>query len=885
MKFRFQLFILFCFGSLLATAQSTFTGYVKRQDSTVIAAYLAVIEIKENGSNFQTVKSYFDGSYKFSPNKSKTYILRASYPGYVDTTFKITTDKNGVPTPAMVTVVLKKDGMRLLGVIKGKEDDFPIAGAVISVKNVMTRKEDRVTTSIDGYYNIKLDYETNYRISIDKRSPGVINKYQDTAFYISTVGFNQPLDYRLDIALGPSTEFVTPNPDYKPVANQATKPVIEVGAPVKTEPTANNVPVEKTEQPDPTQAPNSSIATTETGERKKKKKDQIETVVIRDDAPAEEAKQKPAKQTKNRTKAETKNKKALNDSIVSAPETEERKKKKDTTITTPADTEKAAVYITLPQPLEDSIQVISDTTVIDSTASVTQLPTATVYVDSTNTAPVVTQQAIQDSTQIINPEILAKELAAKKAYDDSVSNSIAIQPKQVVDTIAQVNPILKQDTLVADTQKPTADSIARPQQVIPAQPVQDGLTTQKAYQDSIARVVLAIQQKAYEDSVAQAKTEDEKRAREAALSKAYEDSVNAVLATAYKLFVEDSIERAKAQQATIDRQLAEKKAHEEFVAMVLAAEKRQQDSIARAQKLALEAAAKKHYEDSVNTVITQIRQKQTQDSIDRVLAEKMRREQEIIRRKILEDSVKQVLAQYQQAMQQHLEESRQKAKQDSVQKAQERMARERKEQEAKREQEAKQQMENSQLVKAKQDAELSAERERRNKEQKALEEKQAEQARVAAEDSLARLKAADQGKSTNQTAAVTEPKPVTESVPVKPQPTVTETGTLIFSANSIYITADVKVQLTVLADKLKQNPALVFDAYGLASAEEAQSVSLSEKRIKAVEEILSKQGVPAGQIKTAWFGNSKALNGCLNPNCPEDLLKQNRVVVYRIVAN
>ena len=93
----------------------------------------------------------------------------------------------------------------------------------------MTRQEDRQTTGVNGQYNFKLDYETNYRVSIDKRSAGVFNKYRDTTFYVSTIGFNQPLDYKLDINLtkdltqhnempaGYNASKVTASKDLKPV--------------------------------------------------------------------------------------------------------------------------------------------------------------------------------------------------------------------------------------------------------------------------------------------------------------------------------------------------------------------------------------------------------------------------------------------------------------------------------------------------------------------------------------------------------------------------------------------------------------------------------------------------------------------------------------------
>ena len=95
----------------------------------------------------------------------------------------------------------------------------------------MTRKEDRFTTDVNGSYNLKMDYETNYTLRIDKMSPGILNKYEDTSFNISTIGFNKPLDFRLDIKLGPTNGYVAPRPEYDPHAkpvNRNLKPSLVV---------------------------------------------------------------------------------------------------------------------------------------------------------------------------------------------------------------------------------------------------------------------------------------------------------------------------------------------------------------------------------------------------------------------------------------------------------------------------------------------------------------------------------------------------------------------------------------------------------------------------------------------------------------------------------
>lgn len=185
----------------MTTHAQEFIGYVKKADSTSSPIFQAKVEITEGDKPFKSLKTYFDGSFKFLPNKNQSYSVKITYSGYTDTTYTVISDKNGRIDVPSITVSLKKDGMRLMGVIKSREEDFPIKGATIVLKNVMTRKEDRITTDIDGRYNFKLEYETNYKVWLDKRSPGIFNLYKDTSFYVSTIGFNQPLDYQLDISL------------------------------------------------------------------------------------------------------------------------------------------------------------------------------------------------------------------------------------------------------------------------------------------------------------------------------------------------------------------------------------------------------------------------------------------------------------------------------------------------------------------------------------------------------------------------------------------------------------------------------------------------------------------------------------------------------------
>lgn len=244
-KFYVLLVLWFSTGQLFA---QDFTGTVKKNDSLSAPIYQANVDILEGGKPFKMLKTYFNGTYKFTPAKSQTYKIHITYTGYTDTTFEVSTDKNGALNANNVLVKLKKDGMRLMGVVKSAEEDFPIQGAVVVLKNIMTRLESRQTTGIDGAYNFKLDYETNYKFSIDKRSTGIINKYKDTTFYFSTVGFNIPLDYKLNVALDPVLYAQTDvREGYDPTTakNPKTNPVVTTALTKEKE----LVPFAETKQP------------------------------------------------------------------------------------------------------------------------------------------------------------------------------------------------------------------------------------------------------------------------------------------------------------------------------------------------------------------------------------------------------------------------------------------------------------------------------------------------------------------------------------------------------------------------------------------------------------------------------------------------------------
>ncbi len=206
-------------------------GRVTDQDSARTPLFMAEVAQIQDGKTIATYKTYFDGTYRIKVSPGQSYQLRVTFAGRSDTTVAISVDKHGVLYTGTLFISMRKDGMRLTGYILDQAQDIPIKDACIILRNVMTRKEEKYTTDVNGNYNLKMDYETNYTLRIDKMSPGILNKYQDTSFSISTIGFNKPLDFRLDIKLGPTSGYIAPRPEYDPKAkpvNRNLKPALVV---------------------------------------------------------------------------------------------------------------------------------------------------------------------------------------------------------------------------------------------------------------------------------------------------------------------------------------------------------------------------------------------------------------------------------------------------------------------------------------------------------------------------------------------------------------------------------------------------------------------------------------------------------------------------------
>ena len=230
MKKLYYFFFIILLCSEGAAAQDLI-GKITDQDSAHSPLFMAEVDQMQDGKTIATYKTYFDGTFRIKVKPNQNYELKVSFAGRSDTTVSISVDKHGTLYTGTLFISLRKDGLRLTGFILDDVQDIPIKDANIILRNVMTRKEDRFTTDVSGSYNLKMDYETNYTLRIDKMSPGIMNKYEDTSFNISTIGFNKPLDFRLDIKLGPTNGYVAPRPEYDPHSkpiNRNLKPSLVV---------------------------------------------------------------------------------------------------------------------------------------------------------------------------------------------------------------------------------------------------------------------------------------------------------------------------------------------------------------------------------------------------------------------------------------------------------------------------------------------------------------------------------------------------------------------------------------------------------------------------------------------------------------------------------
>ena len=320
------LFLLLHFSGV---AQSSFRGVVIEDSVSKSPIYQAAVKVLENGTEVAKLTTYFDGAFTYPTKKGKVYEFIVSVAGTKDVSVNVITDKRGVPTPASAYFTMRKDGLRLVGRVKDVISNMPIDKADVILKDVQTREETRFTTNIDGLYNLKLKYETNYRVSIDKRSPGIINRYEDTVFFVSTIGFNIPLDYELDIALQRAKQ-LTNRTEYAPAPSKpASKPIIEVKA-AEAPPKAEEKVVAKPEVKEGTKKEVAPI------DNKQTQKAANEVIAVKEEkAPSKttdysqvEMPDKPSKEKKKKEKKDSKNDE-INEAIKVAKEVEKTKKEEE----------------------------------------------------------------------------------------------------------------------------------------------------------------------------------------------------------------------------------------------------------------------------------------------------------------------------------------------------------------------------------------------------------------------------------------------------------------------------------------------------------------------------------------------------------------------------
>ncbi|MCS6819441.1 MAG: hypothetical protein NZ522_05765 [Chitinophagales bacterium] len=226
--FALQFFLI-----IPGAGQAIFKGKVCEDSAGRSPLFHATVYVLENGVEVLKLRSDFDGSFAFKTVPKSFYSIKTTYPGCKAISVEFETDKKGNPSRNNILFVMKRDGLRLVGRLLDAKTLLPIERAELVLRDIQTREETRHLTGKDGAYNLKLNYETNYRVSVDKRSPGILNRYQDTVFFISTIGFNQPLDYPLDIYLRPALQF-TNRYEYYPLPDKpATKPIVEVGPTVQ----------------------------------------------------------------------------------------------------------------------------------------------------------------------------------------------------------------------------------------------------------------------------------------------------------------------------------------------------------------------------------------------------------------------------------------------------------------------------------------------------------------------------------------------------------------------------------------------------------------------------------------------------------------------------
>jgi outer membrane protein OmpA-like peptidoglycan-associated protein len=125
---------------------------------------------------------------------------------------------------------------------------------------------------------------------------------------------------------------------------------------------------------------------------------------------------------------------------------------------------------------------------------------------------------------------------------------------------------------------------------------------------------------------------------------------------------------------------------------------------------------------------------------------------------------------------------------------------------------------------------------------------------------------------------------VPENVVIRESDTPTANMKAVFFNKNSYDFSSVTVQqLKEIVQALVNDPTAHLNIYGLASTGESNPRQISLRRSDVVLRYLLQAGIPVNRIRSFYYGNNISRNGCTNLNCPEELLQQNRCVVYDVV--
>ena len=142
------------------------------------------------------------------------------------------------------------------------------------------------------------------------------------------------------------------------------------------------------------------------------------------------------------------------------------------------------------------------------------------------------------------------------------------------------------------------------------------------------------------------------------------------------------------------------------------------------------------------------------------------------------------------------------------------------------------------------------------------------------------IQATTTAKTSNKPQPVVEP----ENIVIRESDTPTANmKAMYFAKNSYDINATTNIELKQILQALQADPNSHLNIYALASTGENNPRQVSLRRSDMVLRYFIQAGIPIERVRSFYYGNNLSRNGCTNPNCPEELLQQNRCVVYEVV--